>query len=70
MGRLLALYEHKIAIQGIIWNIDSFDQWGVALGKQLANRLNPLMHPGQDLSSEDASTQGLLRFFLKFQQRS
>ncbi len=70
MGRLLALYEHKVAIQGIIWNVDSFDQWGVALGKKLANRLTPLMLPGQDISSEDASTQGLLRFFLKFQPRS
>jgi glucose-6-phosphate isomerase len=39
LGRLLALYEHKVFVQGVIWNINSFDQWGVELGKQLANKI-------------------------------
>lgn len=53
LGRLIALYEHKVFTQGVIWNIDSFDQWGVELGKELANRLVPIV------SDPDASTDGL-----------
>ena len=59
LGRLIALYEHKIFVQGVLWDIYSFDQWGVELGKQLAKALEPAVNGG---SSEglDASTQGLL----------
>jgi len=63
LGRLIALYEHKIFVQGWIWNIDSFDQWGVELGKQLAAAILPeLAAPGQ-VSSHDASTNGLINYY-------
>lgn len=65
VGRLLALYEHKVAMQGILWNINSFDQWGVALGKKLASNLESLLLDPSQASRQDASTQGLLRFFLQ-----
>ena len=53
LGRLIALYEHKVFVQGVVWNIDSFDQWGVELGKELASRLVPIV------SDADAATDGL-----------
>jgi len=63
LGCLIALYEHKIFVQGIIWNIYSFDQWGVELGKQLASRiLSELVDPGKS-GAHDASTLGLMRTF-------
>ncbi|KYQ96889.1 glucose-6-phosphate isomerase [Tieghemostelium lacteum] len=63
LGALVALYEHKIFVQGIIWNINSFDQWGVELGKQLAKSILPeLTTPGQ-VSTHDSSTNGLINFF-------
>jgi glucose-6-phosphate isomerase len=67
LGALLALYEHKVYVQGLIWNVCSFDQWGVELGKQLAGRLLQVLKTG-DVSAHDGSTAGLLqraRSFLK-----
>ena len=63
LGLLIALYEHKIFVQGIIWNIFSFDQWGVELGKQLANKILPELKDDQIISSHDSSTNGLLNIF-------
>jgi glucose-6-phosphate isomerase len=62
LGRLIALYEHKVFVQGILWNINSFDQWGVELGKALAVRLIPLLESGSKESTAalDASTAGLI----------
>lgn len=62
LGSLVALYEHKIFVQGVIWNIFSYDQWGVELGKQLANSILDEMNSGQ-LSKHDGSTEFLLQFF-------
>ncbi len=65
LGKLIALYEHKIFCQGIIWNINSFDQWGVELGKQLAGRILPeLERPGPS-GEHDASTLGLINHYKK-----
>lgn len=60
LGSLIAIYEHKIFVQGIIWNIFSFDQWGVELGKQLAGRILPELEDNQPVSAHDASTNGLI----------
>ncbi len=60
LGLLIALYEHKIFVQGIIWNINSFDQWGVELGKQLASRILPELAGGAPASGHDSSTNGLI----------
>ena len=60
LGQLIAWYEHKIFIQGLIWNIFSFDQWGVELGKQLANQILPELAHDQPVHSHDASTNGLI----------
>jgi len=66
LGKLIALYEHKIFTQGAIWNIYSFDQWGVELGKQLAKKIEPeLSNPGE-ISSHDSSTNGLINLYKKF----
>ncbi|RKS00920.1 glucose-6-phosphate isomerase [Flavobacterium sp. 102] len=64
LGSLIALYEHKIFVQGIIWNIFSYDQWGVELGKQLANSILEEIHSG-DVKQHDSSTEFLLKHFLK-----
>ncbi|MDR0807264.1 MAG: glucose-6-phosphate isomerase [Enterobacteriaceae bacterium] len=63
LGALIALYEHKIFTQGVIMNIFSFDQWGVELGKQLANRILPELASDQLVSSHDSSTNGLINTF-------
>ncbi len=63
LGQLIALYEHKIFVQGVIWNIYSFDQWGVELGKQLANRILPELTGQEAVTSHDASTNGLINAF-------
>jgi glucose-6-phosphate isomerase len=63
LGQLIALYEHKIFVQGVIWNIFSFDQWGVELGKQLANKILPELEDEKEVSSHDASTNGLINAF-------
>ena len=60
LGTLIALYEHKIFVQGVIWNIYSFDQWGVELGKQLASKILPELDGNQDVKSHDSSTNGLI----------
>ncbi|MBW7891407.1 MAG: glucose-6-phosphate isomerase [Chitinophagaceae bacterium] len=60
LGQLIALYEHKIFVQGVIWNIFSFDQWGVELGKQLANTILPELQHDDTVSGHDASTNGLI----------
>jgi glucose-6-phosphate isomerase len=60
LGILIAMYEHKIFAQGIIWNVFSFDQWGVELGKQLANNILPELQNEAPVSSHDASTNGLI----------
>jgi len=60
LGSLIAMYEHKIFVQGIIWNIYSFDQWGVELGKQLAQKIQPELRNEDEISSHDASTNGLI----------
>jgi glucose-6-phosphate isomerase len=64
LGSLVALYEHKIFVQGIIWNIFSYDQWGVELGKQLANSILAEIHSGA-VKNHDSSTEFLLKHFLK-----
>lgn len=66
LGNLLAMYEHKIFVQGVIWNIFSFDQWGVELGKQLANQILPELADGEAVSSHDSSTNGLINAFKAF----
>ncbi|WP_166336434.1 glucose-6-phosphate isomerase [Sphingobacterium chungjuense] len=60
LGALIALYEHKIFVQGVIWNIFSFDQWGVELGKQLANQILPELNTEENVTSHDSSTNGLI----------
>lgn len=57
-----ALYEHKIFVQGIVWDINSFDQWGVELGKQLAKAIEPELATGDKVTSHDSSTNGLINF--------
>lgn len=63
LGYLIALYEHKIFVQGIIWNIFSFDQWGVELGKQLANKILPELENADIINSHDSSTNGLINWY-------
>ncbi|OBU15589.1 glucose-6-phosphate isomerase [Photobacterium aquimaris] len=63
LGALIALYEHKIFTQGVIWNIFSFDQWGVELGKQLANQILPELNSNESVVSHDSSTNGLINAF-------
>ena len=63
LGRLIAFYEHKIFIQGVIWNIFSFDQWGVELGKQLANKILPELEHDNLVTNHDSSTNGLINCF-------
>lgn len=60
LGALIAMYEHKIFVQGAIWNIFSFDQWGVELGKQLANKILPELNSAGAIGSHDSSTNGLI----------
>jgi len=62
LGFLIALYEHKIFVQGIIWDVNSFDQWGVELGKQLAKAILPELTSSTEITSHDPSTNGLLKF--------
>ncbi|MEU7042540.1 glucose-6-phosphate isomerase [Streptomyces varsoviensis] len=60
LGQLIALYEHKVFVQGAIWNIDSFDQWGVELGKVLAKRIEPALSEGAEVPGLDTSTKALV----------
>ena len=65
LGALIALYEHKVFVQGVIWGINSFDQWGVELGKQLAKTVADELEAGLLVSSHDSSTNGLMNHVLK-----
>jgi len=63
LGSLIAMYEHKIFVQGIVWNIYSFDQWGVELGKQLASKILPELDGDAPVTTHDASTNGLINLY-------
>ncbi len=63
LGSLIAMYEHKIFVQGVIWNIFSFDQWGVELGKKLAKKIQPELKDAAPIDSHDSSTNGLINAF-------
>ncbi|MFD6035691.1 glucose-6-phosphate isomerase [Streptomyces griseoincarnatus] len=70
LGQLVALYEHKVFVQGAIWNIDSFDQWGVELGKVLAKRVEPALTEGADVPGLDPSTKALVAAYRQLRGRS
>jgi len=63
LGSLIAMYEHKIYVQGVLWNVNSFDQWGVELGKQLAKKILPELGEKGKITSHDSSTNGLINYF-------
>jgi glucose-6-phosphate isomerase len=65
LGQLIALYEHKIFVQGVIWNIYSFDQWGVELGKVLANKILPELENDDNVNTHDSSTNELINAYKK-----
>lgn len=67
LGQLIALYEHKIFVQGVIWNIFSFDQFGVELGKELAGKILPALKGEKPAESHDSSTHGLMQYFMEKQ---
>src|SRR5213078_4769911 len=70
LGKLVALYEHYVFTQGVVWNIDSFDQWGVELGKVLAQRIVPeLESPAEPPLAHDNSTNRLIRHYRKMKER-
>ncbi|GHV11708.1 glucose-6-phosphate isomerase [Fibrobacterales bacterium] len=73
LGSLIAMYEHKIFVQGVIWNVNSYDQWGVELGKQLANKILPELEKGEtnpDIElSHDSSTNGLIKWYLTHREQ-
>jgi glucose-6-phosphate isomerase len=69
LGRLLALYEHKVFVMGAIWNINSFDQWGVELGKQLANRIRPELDTPLPVTTHDVSTNSLIEYVKSFRDK-
>jgi glucose-6-phosphate isomerase len=70
LGQLIALYEHKVFVQGTIWGVNSFDQWGVELGKELARSLEPALNGAETLSGHDSSTAGLAAAYLEAKRRS
>jgi len=70
LGQLIALYEHKIFVQGVIWNIFSFDQWGVELGKQLASKILPELENEEPVSGHDSSTNGLINAWKEWRSPS
>lgn len=65
LGSLIAMYEHKIYVQSVIWDVNAFDQWGVELGKQLANKILPELKSAEKIASHDSSTNGLIEFYKK-----
>ena len=69
LGQLVALYEHKVFVQGAVWNIDSFDQWGVELGKVLAKRVEPALTEGAEVEGLDASTRALVATYRELRGR-
>ncbi len=70
LGKLIVLYEHKVFVQGVIWNVNSFDQWGVELGKQLAIRILPELMNNEEINSHDDSTNGLINYYKKWKNKS
>jgi len=70
LGMLIALYEHKIFVQGVIWNLNSYDQWGVELGKQLASRILSQLHADAPAGTHDASTNALIDHYRRMRQRT
>ena len=70
LGQLIALYEHKVFVQGAVWNIDSFDQWGVELGKVLAKRVEPALTEGAQVPGLDASSKALVAKYRELRGRS
>ncbi len=68
LGSLLALYEHKIFVQGVIWNVNSYDQWGVELGKQLASRILKQIHCSEVADHHDSSTTGLIQYYKQWRR--
>ncbi len=69
LGMLIALYEHKIFVQGIVWNLNSYDQWGVELGKQLAQRILPELNAADSVQTHDASTNGLINHYRRLRAK-
>jgi glucose-6-phosphate isomerase len=71
LGQLVALYEHTVFTEGAVWGIDSFDQWGVELGKVMAMQLAPVLKAPEspDLSDQDSSTSALVRHYRKLRGR-
>ena len=63
LGSLIAMYEHKIFTHGVVWNINSFDQWGVELGKQLAKAILPELTAPGEVTNHDSSTNGLINYY-------
>jgi len=70
LGRLVALYEHKIFVQGVIWNVNPYDQWGVELGKQLAAHIQPELSGTAQVTTHDASTNGLINYYKSLANKS
>ena len=70
LGSLIAMYEHKIYVQSVIWDVNAFDQWGVELGKQLANKILPELKSAEKIASHDSSTNGLIEFYKKNKNES
>jgi glucose-6-phosphate isomerase len=68
LGQLVAMYEHKVFVQGVIWNINSFDQWGVELGKQLAKAILPDLKSDAEISAHDSSTTSLIKLIRSLRQ--
>ena len=68
LGQLIALYEHKVFVEGVIWGIDSFDQWGVELGKKIASSLVEVVSAGRAYRGRNASTRNLLNYVRKFRK--
>lgn len=70
LGSLIAMYEHKVFVQGIIWKLNSFDQWGVELGKQLAENIIPELGDDRTVSNHDASTNGLINYYKELRKNN
>ena len=66
LGALMACYEHKVFVQGVIWDINSFDQWGVELGKQKARNILPALMSGDIADDHDSSTRGLIDYYRRY----
>jgi glucose-6-phosphate isomerase len=70
LGSLIAMYEHKIFVQGVMWDIFSFDQWGVELGKQLAKKILPELEGNASVDSHDNSTNGLISTYKAWREEA